>query len=404
MGDDIREYGRDTGRDGPDFPDASLSDVCRAVLHGQSTAVSILDSAFNPLYINPAYERLFGVSFEEWRRRPMTRHFGPDAATLVAETILPALASENRWEGALEIKTPEGEAGSVMAEIKRIPDERGRPGHCFGTYVDISRLKALERSLHLQVDFLNNILDTVPDPIFVKDEQHGWVVANKAYCEFIGRDREQVIGRNDRDYFPREEADVFWEKDDEVFASGEENINEEYFTDKRGVRRMISTKKAAFTQDDGQRVLVGVFRNITEDRRLMKTLANSYYQLEAAFYDLQARLLGVQAHITTEVTRTGAIKDILNRSNEELEQLAGRIGQGMAAPKGPGPAGPRPHMSRREHQVFILLAEGVKIKDAAARLGLSPNTVSTYRSRIMKKLGVSSTAELIQYALRSGLA
>jgi DNA-binding NarL/FixJ family response regulator len=50
-----------------------------------------------------------------------------------------------------------------------------------------------------------------------------------------------------------------------------------------------------------------------------------------------------------------------------------------------------------------LIASGKRLTDAAATLGLSVKTVSTYRTRIAQKMGLESTAALIQYAVRNGL-
>lgn len=383
------------------LPHADLSEALRNILSMQGTAVSIRSAKMDPLYINPAYERLIGISQEEWLQRDVASHLGPKAAKIITDEALPMVQSKGYWEGELEIMTINGATKHVIIEMNSIRDDNGEVTHYFGTYFEVTRLKSLEKALHLQVDFLNNIIDTVPDPIFVKDEQHNWVVTNKAHCAFMGRDREEVIGKSDYDFFVKEEADVFWQKDNEVFISGGENINEEFLTDKNGVTHTISTKKAIFTQEDGQRILVGVIRNITEERRLTKALATSYHQLQDAFIDLQDRLRGVQAHIASEMNRTEAIQDIINRSTDEFEQFAKHLGQKVSE-KHP-PSSRLPQMSRREHQVFILIAQGLRVKDVAERLGLSANTVSTYLSRLMKKLKVKTKSELIQYALRSGL-
>ena len=60
-------------------------------------------------------------------------------------------------------------------------------------------------------------------------------------------------------------------------------------------------------------------------------------------------------------------------------------------------------LSDREYRVMWLLAAGNQIRDIAKELGLSPSTVSTYRHRILHKLGVKSNAALVQYALRNQL-
>jgi len=60
-------------------------------------------------------------------------------------------------------------------------------------------------------------------------------------------------------------------------------------------------------------------------------------------------------------------------------------------------------LTERERQVYQLLAEGHSNKEIASRLGLSLHTVETHRTRIMEKLDVHSTAELVLSAVRRGL-
>jgi two-component system invasion response regulator UvrY len=60
-------------------------------------------------------------------------------------------------------------------------------------------------------------------------------------------------------------------------------------------------------------------------------------------------------------------------------------------------------LSERELQVLRLLGEGQGIKQIAHRMSLSPSTVATYRSRILLKLKLKTTAELIHYTLDQGL-
>jgi two-component system invasion response regulator UvrY len=68
-------------------------------------------------------------------------------------------------------------------------------------------------------------------------------------------------------------------------------------------------------------------------------------------------------------------------------------------------ASERPHetLSDREFQVLQRLALGVSIKQMAAEMCLSSKTVSTYRSRIMQKLGVTSLVGLVEYCLEHKL-
>jgi two-component system invasion response regulator UvrY len=57
-------------------------------------------------------------------------------------------------------------------------------------------------------------------------------------------------------------------------------------------------------------------------------------------------------------------------------------------------------LSHREHQVFRLLTAGQTVSEIGAQLGLAPNTVSTYRARILEKTGTKNDVELALYAER----
>ena len=60
-------------------------------------------------------------------------------------------------------------------------------------------------------------------------------------------------------------------------------------------------------------------------------------------------------------------------------------------------------LSTREHQVFRLLALGQSVGQIASQLSLAPNTVSTYRARILEKTGTRNDVELALYAVRQQL-
>ena len=60
-------------------------------------------------------------------------------------------------------------------------------------------------------------------------------------------------------------------------------------------------------------------------------------------------------------------------------------------------------LTTREREVIRLLAEGKSNKEIAKALGISARTAETHRAALMRKLGVSSTAEVVRYAIRSGV-
>ncbi len=120
-----------------------------------------------------------------------------------------------------------------------------------------------------------------------------------------------------------------------------------------------------------------------------------------------------------EVLRTGACGYVLKSStSEQMADALTQFTQGgiYVSPQievmslfGDGngrneAADPMDALSSREFQVFSLLIEGVRAKEIAARLNLSPKTVDTYRSSLMRKLDIHDVGGLVKFALKQGLA
>ncbi|NLF54826.1 MAG: response regulator transcription factor [Thauera phenolivorans] len=84
--------------------------------------------------------------------------------------------------------------------------------------------------------------------------------------------------------------------------------------------------------------------------------------------------------------------------------LSARTAELLAEELTGGNTGPaHEQLSERELQVFLRLARGESVSEIGNNLHLSVKTISTYRSRLLEKLGVSSNAELAAYAIRNGL-
>jgi len=139
--------------------------------------------------------------------------------------------------------------------------------------------------------FLKQVIDTIPDPVFVKGRDHRWILLNREFCDFIGHPMDSLLGKSDYDFFPEHEADVFWAQDEAVFNSGKEDVSEEAFTDRDGVTHTILNKKICYTDDRGQQYLVGIILDITERKQYELNLLKRV-QLEEQLSGLAASVPG----------------------------------------------------------------------------------------------------------------
>lgn len=98
-----------------------------------------------------------------------------------------------------------------------------------------------------------------------------------------------------------------------------------------------------------------------------------------------------------------AISAVVNNQNYMSQKIAGTVMKEYATILEASDISPASLLSAREREVLQLIAEGTKTKDIADRIHVSVKTVETHRQQIMRKLNVTSVAELTKIALREGL-
>jgi DNA-binding NarL/FixJ family response regulator len=114
-------------------------------------------------------------------------------------------------------------------------------------------------------------------------------------------------------------------------------------------------------------------------------------------YAVRALKAGAAGYLTKESAHAELVEAI-RRVVRGRKYVSAALAERLAVEISPGGEGP-PHslLSDREYQVMILVGEGRKINDIAAALRLSPKTVTTYKARLLQKMGLEGTADLVRY-------
>ena len=146
---------------------------------------------------------------------------------------------------------------------------------------------------------------------------------------------------------------------------------------------------------------IEVLKNIKSIHPNVPVLVLSMYKEDQ--YALRALKAGANGYLTKETAPEeliAAVKKAIDRRRYVSESLA----EGLAFRLADDYEGPlHEKLSDREYEVMVMLASGMAVSETAEELSLSVKTVSTYRSRILDKMGMKTNADLTRYAMENNL-
>ncbi|HNY12254.1 MAG TPA: ATP-binding protein [Candidatus Wallbacteria bacterium] len=134
--------------------------------------------------------------------------------------------------------------------------------------METAERKQAQAELKESRDYLEKIINSVGDLMFVKDELHRYILVNDSLCEFLGRSRDEIIFRPDAAIFPGEAASMKLSGDNVVLESGHAYIGEERIPGAGGNVRVFLVKKTLYRDNTGKKYIVGVARDITDRKKM----------------------------------------------------------------------------------------------------------------------------------------
>ncbi len=125
---------------------------------------------------------------------------------------------------------------------------------------------------------------------------------------------------------------------------------------------------------------------------------------EESEYAVPALRAGAAGYIMKSY-RPGELVEAIRRVNAGRRYVSPDVADQLAAGVGGDDDGLPPHhkLSARELEVLVQIAGGTSLKEIAARLDINAKTVSSYRARILEKLGMTANADLVRYAIQHDL-
>jgi PAS domain S-box-containing protein len=187
-----------------------------------------------------------------------------------------------KWKGEFCNRKKNGELFWDESTITPILDNQGNIIHYLAINNDVTARKNAEAELERGRQLLKQIIDRVPQYIFVRDSQGRYHLANKAFAEYCGKKPEEIVGQKEIDINPNVDyAREILEEDAFVIESGTNILREEKFFDQNlGKERYFQYSKVPFTlPDTGKDSVLSVWTDVTEQKETEQELREAREKL-----------------------------------------------------------------------------------------------------------------------------
>jgi len=301
----------------------------------QHAIVSITDAAGTILYANDRFCQISGYTREELLGR---NHRIVNSGTHPPEMfrdLWHTISLGQVWHGEFCNRARNGNLYWVSATIIPLLNAAGEPERHIAIRTDITDRKRIEAQLSEQLHLVEELIEAIPLPVYLKDSEGRYLRLNRAFELFFQIKREAIIGHTLHDLLPPEDARLHTEKDAELFASKGMQSYEATVHSRDDVIHETVYRKAALTRRDGSvSGLLGVIVDITERKQAeieilrAKEAAEAASQAKSDFlanmsHEIRTPMNGVigMTDLALETALTAEQRDYLNIAKSSAESL-----------------------------------------------------------------------------------
>jgi len=193
-------------------------------------------------------------------------------------------------------------------------DANGRPKTVIEVSRDVTDRRRAAEALKSQVRLWQTMINSTPDLVILKDRELTFQAVNEAFCQFVGRPEEEVIGKTDFDLFPTDEAEFFRRGDLDVIERRHPLMQDEVITGPEG-KRWMSVAKTPVLNDAEECVGVLIaIRDVTARKRAEQELRES-----------EAKFRTLVEHLPNTITYMAALDDMSSTLyvSPQIKQILG---------------------------------------------------------------------------------
>lgn len=236
------------------------------------------------LAANAAATSFYGYPLERLLAMRIT-----DINTLPSSEILRKMASVSQGQGIwlqCQHRLADGSSRDMEVAASRIQFGGQSVLHLISH--DITERNLVKTRLNEQLLFIQQLLDSIPVPVFYKDTRGLYLGCNAAYETLIGLPKAQIVGKTAFDIAPKELADVYHEADLELLSQPAIQVYETSVIQKDGTRYDVIFNKSTYV-DAHDRVagIIGVIIDITERKRADQEREHLITQLQEALANVK---------------------------------------------------------------------------------------------------------------------
>jgi PAS domain S-box-containing protein len=264
----------------------------------------------NIVGINKATLSLLKASCKEDVLSNLQKTFTPHSYQAFKEEIIAIW--KNQTELVLDgvIKTLTNQNCFITAYWSVMPGHEKDYSRVLVSLVDITERQESQEILNQQLAFFQNLIDTIPNPVFYKDRNGFYRGGNKAFEKYIDIGLKDLSGKTSYDLFPQELADFYHQKDKELFNNPGIQIYEFLIQTKDQGPRNVIFYKGTYKKNTGEiDGLIGVIVDITEQKRFEEALKES---------EEQFRTLMEQSPLSIHIMTPEGITVEVNKAYEDL--------------------------------------------------------------------------------------
>ena len=268
-----------------------------AALNAAANGIVITDPEGRIQWVNPAYTNLTGYTLEEVvGQNPRISKSGKHDQSFYKK-MWETITSGQVWQGEMINKRKDGTLYPEEMTITPVCDGNGVTINFVAIKQDITKRKKLEEEIAKQLSFTQALVDTIPNPMYVKGVDTKFLTFNQEYEHAFGINRDDYIGKTvlDMDFIPMEAREAYQEESLDLLQSGGKINREVQITYSDEKTHDVIYQVKSFDLPDGSRAgLMGLETDISPLKELERQLerANERMSTELNFArDIQMSML-----------------------------------------------------------------------------------------------------------------